>query len=319
MPAKDPHPSPEPKAPSPGWLELSLSGPGPAMEAVADFLTRLGSGGAVFSEDRHGHPGHEQVTAFLPKDDKLEGKVGEFRLYLDGLRRAWPEADWGELETRAILDQDWAEEWKKSFSPMPVGERFWVVPSWREVPAAAKAPGQLVIRLDPGMAFGTGLHATTRACLREIETRVTDPARSVLDFGTGSGILAIAARMLGAERVLAVDLDPVAVEVAQKNLEINGLSGVEFRVAGDDPDAVLGEPPFDLILANIFAPELIRLCPLFLRHLAPSGRLVLAGILHDQAAEVETAFAAAGLSPVARPREEEWVSLIFESPGQRSR
>jgi len=312
MPDKDPPPSQERKAPAPGWLEVSLSGPSLAMEAVADFLTGLGSGGAVFSEDRHGHPGHEVVTAFLPHDDELAGKLDQLRLYLAELRRTWPEADWGELETRAIIDQDWAEEWKKSFAPMPVGERFWVVPSWREVPAPAKAPGQLVIRLDPGLAFGTGLHATTRACLRVIETRVPALARSVLDFGTGSGILAIAARMLGAERVLAVDLDPVAVEVARKNLEINGLTGVEFRVAGADPEAVFSEPPFDLVLANIFAPELIRLRPLLFRHLAPFGRLVLAGILHDQAAEVEAAFTAAGLRLVARPREEEWVNLVLE-------
>ncbi len=312
MPAENPDPPEAPATSTPGWLEVSLCGPSLAMEAVADFLTRLGSGGAVFSEDRHGHPEHEVVTAFLPQDAQLPKKLGRLVLYLEELRRVWPEASWGELETRTILDQDWAEEWKKSFSPMKVGERFWVVPNWREIPAAAQAPGQLVIRLDPGLAFGTGLHATTRACLHQVENRVPDPARSVLDLGTGSGILAIAARRLGAERVLAVDLDPVAVEVARKNLEHNGLAGVEFRVGGADPEAVFSERPFDLVLANIFAPELIRLRPLLLRHLDPAGRLVLAGILHDQAAEVETAFTAAGLRVADRPREEEWVSLIFE-------
>jgi len=315
MPDKE-TPSPgDPTAASKGWLEVSLAGPSLAMEAVADFLTRLGSGGAVFSEDQHGRPGHEVVTAFLPQNEELPAKLEQLRDYLAGLRRTWPEASWGELETRTIIEQDWVEEWKRSFGPMKVGERFWVVPSWREIPAKAQAPGQLVIRLDPGLAFGTGLHATTRACLHEIETRVPDQARSVLDLGAGSGILAIAARMLGAERVLAVDLDPVAVETARKNLEINMLSGVEFRVGGADPEAKFSARPFDLVLANIFANELIRLRPLLLRHLAPFGRLILAGILYHQAEETAAAFTQAGLRVMARPREEEWVSLILERSG----
>ena len=293
-------------------MEVSLCGPTLAMEAIADFLHRLGSAGAVFSEDPKARPGSEMITAFLPRTADLDQKLQELRAYLASLREVWPHSAWGEIETRTVIEQDWVEEWKKSFSPMPVGERFWVVPTWREVPEQARQAGQFVIRIDPGMAFGTGLHASTRACLRQVEILVPERARSVLDLGTGSGILAMAARILAAERVLAVDLDPAAVEAARKNAEINGLSGIEFRVGGADPEARLSGQPFDLVLANIFAHELIRLKPLLLRHLAPAGRLVLAGILFQQAEEVEAAFQEAGLRLLERPREEEWVSLVFE-------
>jgi len=304
--------SPPASADAPGWMEVSLCGPTLAMEAIADFLHRLGSAGAVFSEDPKARPGSEVITAFLPRAADLGEKLQELRTYLAGLRQLWPESAWGELETRTVIEQDWVDEWKKSFSPLPVSERFWVVPTWREVPEPAKQPGRLVIRLDPGMAFGTGLHASTRACLHEIETLVPERTRSVLDLGTGSGILAIAGRMLGADRVLAVDLDPAALKVAQKNAEINGISGIEFRAGGADPEARLSNQPFDLVLANIFANELIRLKPLLLRHLAPAGWLVLAGILFQQAEEVEAAFQQTGLRLVERPREEEWVALVFE-------
>ena len=206
------------------------------------------------------------------------------------------------LETRAIPDQDWNEVWKSHFAPIPVSPRLWVVPSWRlsEAPADAKA-----LVLDPGMAFGTGTHATTALCMRAIDRIVAaHPGMAVLDVGTGSGILAIAAKLLGAGRVVGTDNDPVAVRVAQENAELNK---VELDLSMATLHGVDG--PFPLVVANIMAHTLIELAPLLVRQVAAGGTLLLSGILDFQADDVETAFVKAGLRAAGRDEQGEWVLI----------
>jgi ribosomal protein L11 methyltransferase len=184
---------------------------------------------------------------------------------------------------QAVEDQDWVRLTQSQFAPVPVTDDFWIVPTWHEVPAAAKT----VIRLDPGLAFGTGTHPTTRMCLRWIATRA--PALSagwsrVLDYGCGSGILAIGAALHGAKVIDAVDIDPAAVESTQANATANGVT-----LNAALPDAAQGEYP--LVLANILATPLKLLAPLLTEHVASGGHLVLAGILSRQAAELQAAYA----------------------------
>ena len=208
-----------------------------------------------------------------------------------------------------IPDRDWGEEWKKGLGPVSVG-RLFLRPSWI---GAAPPPGAAEVVLDPGMAFGTGTHATTSLCLSAIDDFLSRrPGASVLDVGTGSGLLAIAARKLGAGRVAANDNDPVAMAVAAENAERNGAA---LELTGDPPSAIQGS--FDLVVANILANVLVDLAPDLALRTAPGGEVVLAGVLVPQEAEVARAFLACGLSPLPGERRGEWALLRFRRPGGR--
>lgn len=188
-------------------------------------------------------------------------------------------ADCEVVGVRPVADTDWVRLTQSQFDPVPITPDFWIVPSWHEPPAAART----VIRLDPGLAFGTGTHPTTRMCLRWIATH--DVAqRRVLDYGCGSGILAIAAAKFGATPVDAVDIDPAAVESTRLNASANGVA-----LAAGLPEHARGA--YDVVLANILATPLKVLAPLLCAHVAPGGHLVLAGILERQADELREAYA----------------------------
>jgi ribosomal protein L11 methyltransferase len=220
----------------------------------------------------------------------------------DSARRA-AEALAGAVEE--IADQDWGEAWKKGLGAFSVG-RVFIRPSWIE---AAIPAGAVEVVLDPGMAFGTGTHPTTALCLAALsDLLAARPGAAVLDVGTGSGLLAIAARKLGAARVRGNDNDPVAVGVARENAERNG---AEVQLSTDPLPAISGR--YDLVVANILANTLVELAPEIAAHTAPGGVAVVSGILAPQEVEVVAAYAAAGLTP--RPdldrRDGEWSLLAF--------
>jgi ribosomal protein L11 methyltransferase len=203
-----------------------------------------------------------------------------------------------------LPDKDWNEVWKSHFAPIEISPRLWVCPSWRQ---GETPPGAKVLVLDPGMAFGTGTHATTSLCMTAIdEILVARPGVSVLDVGTGSGILAIAARLLGAGRTAGTDVDPIAIRVAGENAELNG-------VKLDLSTRSLGEvgSTWDLVVANIMAATLIELATALISKVAPGGELLLSGILDFQADEVATAFQQQGLAMPERRAQGEWVLLRF--------
>jgi ribosomal protein L11 methyltransferase len=205
----------------------------------------------------------------------------------------------------AVADQDWGEAWKKGLGPIAVG-RVFVRPSWV---SAAPPEGAAEVVLDPGMAFGTGSHPTTALCLSALSDLLAGRAgASVLDVGTGSGLLAIAARKLGAGRVRGNDNDAVAVEVARENAARNG---VEVELSAEPLARIDGR--YDLIVANILANTLVELAPDVAAHLAPGGVAVVSGILGPQEDEVRAAYAAAGLAPdpAQDRRDGEWSLLAF--------
>ena len=179
-----------------------------------------------------------------------------------------------------VPEQDWVRLTQSQFAPVEITPEFWIVPTWHEPPAQARQ----VIRLDPGLAFGTGTHPTTRMCLRWIATRGGLAGQRVLDYGCGSGILAIGAAKHGATDIDAVDIDPAAVESTELNADANGV-----RLKAGLPDASAGR--YDVVLANILATPLKVLAPLLCAHVAPGGALVLAGILERQADELKAAYA----------------------------
>jgi ribosomal protein L11 methyltransferase len=212
-------------------------------------------------------------------------------------------------ELAEIPDRDWGEEWKKGLGPITVG-RVFLRPSWID---ATPPPGSAEVVLDPGMAFGTGTHATTSLCLAAIDDFLSRrPGASVLDVGTGSGLLAIAARKLGAGRVAANDNDPVAVAVAAENAARNG---AQLELTGDPPEAIAGS--FDLVVANILANVLVDLSPALAAKISLGGELVLAGILVPQEEEVRLPFLAQGLEPLPGERRGEWSLVRFRRPVAR--
>jgi ribosomal protein L11 methyltransferase len=208
-----------------------------------------------------------------------------------------------------VADQDWGESWKKGLGPISVG-RVFVRPSWIQ---AAVPAGAAEVILDPGMAFGTGTHPTTALCLGALSAVLQRrPGASVLDVGTGSGLLAIAARKLGAGRVLGIDNDPVAVKVAQENAALNGVA-LEL---GEEPLARL-PGSFEVVVANILANTLVDMAADIARRLAPEGVALLSGILAPQADDVRAAYVAAGLAPCPEldGQDGEWVVLGFRRAG----
>ena len=217
----------------------------------------------------------------------------------------------GDLEVRPVHEEDWAAAWKQHFPVMRIGRRLVIKPTWRRHRAQ---PDDVVLALDPGMAFGTGLHPTTRLCLAGIE-RWSDQGviagRTAIDVGCGSGILAIAAAKLGATSVLGVDTDPVAVEATTANAKRNGLAR---RIPARRASLPTEGGPWDLVLANLIASLLVMLADELAAALRPGGRMLASGIFIDREPEVRAAFEATGLRIVERTGEGDWVALDVERP-----
>ncbi len=293
--------------PGQSWIEVSVGTNGEGAEAVSELFNRYGTGGAVVStnfdsDDR----GVVTVKTYLPVG---EGGVKARKRLEEGLwhlSQLYPLPD---PIFQVLAYEDWAIAWQKHFPLLHIGRRWVIRPPWLEY---HPRPGELVIELEPGMAFGTGLHPTTRMCLLTIE-ELARPGMRVLDLGTGSGILAIAAARLGARSVLALDTDPTAVRVAQANVVTNKVAD-RVRVEHGSLRGLKADN-WHLILVNILARTIIALLEEGLaKYLAPEGKLVAAGIVEEQGEKVERAFASQGLTINDCRREGVWVTLIGEHP-----
>lgn len=249
------------------------------------------------------------IRFYLGGNSALDGWEEKLRGILDDATRIWQLGEPMTYECSRVLEDDWAEQWKVHFKPLRIGKHLLVVPTWEE---ARPEPGDLIIRMDPGRAFGTGHHETTRLCLHWLEEWAESwgdsRARSVLDVGTGSGILSIAAVWFGAEHVTAVDNDPEAIEVAKENIELNGLSERVSAIEGSASDV---DGQFDAVIANIQANPLIEMAGTLAERVAADGRLVLSGILIEQRESVQAAYEREGLKCLETKAEGEWCLLIF--------
>jgi ribosomal protein L11 methyltransferase len=278
------------------WLEIAVPAHAEAVEAVSEILARVGYNGVAVEEPLE-RSGPHVVKAYLVHDRIARIRVRRVRDALGHLQ-AFGLGPIGDLTVREIEEEAWLEKWKASFKPIRIGA-FLVRPTWSDAD-----PGDAtVLSLDPGMAFGTGLHPTTQACLRAL-SRMNMTGKRVADVGTGSAILAIACAKRGAREVVAVDTDEVAVTEAKANIARNGV-GIDLSVAS----AADLEGTFDVILANIVAAVLQAIAPALAAHLGPGGRLVVAGIIATEEEETVGAFEANGLRAVARDQEGDWVSL----------
>jgi len=297
------------------WLEVSLTVSGEAAEAVADVFARFAPGGVVHeatqievTPDDKGRPvGPVIVRAYLPADEGLAAARAQLEEALWHLGQILPLP---QPQYRPVAEADWSEAWKADFKPIRIGKRLVIVPAWLNPPLA---PDDVPIRLDPGMAFGTGTHPTTQLCLAAIE-RHLQPGTPVIDLGTGSGILAIAAAKLGAGPLLAVDIDDEAVRVAKENAAANGVADHIHIEKGSLAEVLahqfgMASAPF--VVANILARVIVDLLGQGLAQaVTPGGLLVVSGILASQAFEVNAALKTRDLTILAHEHIEDWTAII---------
>lgn len=303
------------------WREVAVTVSSQGEEAVADLFYQLGCTGVSVEDpallqsyiesgtwDYHDFgevnvTGKSVIKGYFWENDELEEKLARLEGGLKGILERFPA--WViQVKGTSVQEEDWADAWKVYFKPIRVGRSFIVKPTWEK--AKTKA-GDIVLEIDPGMAFGTGTHATTTLCLEALE-EIVRPGQKVYDLGTGSGILAIAAAKLGAAAE-GVDLDPVAVKVARENIALNRIGDKVKVHRGDLGTALKGEA--DIVVANIIADVILSLLPDLSRILKKGGHFLASGIISGRAAEVEEGLRAMGLEIVGRREKDSWV--LFHS------
>jgi ribosomal protein L11 methyltransferase len=297
------------------WLELATTAEAEAVESVSAVFAEYGQGVAIEQVVESSRDGDivtlppdapVLIKTYLPlrdaATDERRAQIEKAVWALGKLRAVGP------LQVRTLRETDWANAWKEYFFVHRIGRRIVIVPSWRQAEYDPR-PDDVVLLLDPGMAFGTGLHPTTRLCLQALEALPVRPGMRVLDVGAGSGILAIAAARLGASHVEAVEIEPVAAGVCQQNVERNGVADV-VRVRHGSLLDVTPDEPFDLLLANISIATLLELHPLLAQQLRPGGLAVLSGVLAERVGELRDALVASGWRHERTDQEQDWTALL---------
>ncbi|MBH8602934.1 50S ribosomal protein L11 methyltransferase [Thermoactinomyces sp. CICC 10522] len=307
------------------WMEIVIHTNQEAVEAVSFLLQELGADGVAIEDPEVLHRAWEnrygEIIELSPDDYPEEGV--RIKAYLSELEIEDPEAllqkvreglehlkhsglniSPGTVTHRMVNENDWADEWKKYYKVSKISDRITIKPTWEEYDPS---PGEKVIELDPGMAFGTGTHPTTALCIHLLEQALT-PGDRVIDVGCGSGVLSIVAGKLGAEYVLALDLDPLAVEKTRENVETNHLSGVIEAREGDLLKGV-GQTA-DLVVANILAEIIVLLVHDLPRVLKPGGAFIASGIIEEKAKWVEASLLDAGLEVLETKHQDGWVAIL---------
>jgi ribosomal protein L11 methyltransferase len=302
------------------WKEMSLCTPPEMVEIVANFLLDEDSRGVVIEDitekdpfwDRK-HMGWLWVRAYYPPEriENLRQKLG---VYLRELSRLFPQSEPPILDLRDLPQEDWAETWKQFFTPIQVTPYLLIRPSWDSTPVPK---GVETIVLDPGMAFGTGKHPTTRLCIQAlyegiIQLQNGSPGSNffnLLDVGTGSGIIAMCSARMGIPRVLGIDIDPVAIQTARKNVRLNNL---ERRVEiSPEPLESITEK-FDIVVANLVTEILLEIKRQLVARLNPRGYLIISGILKGQGSMVKREFLKEQLEFHSAYNDDDWCSLVFQ-------
>ena len=282
------------------WTQLSVRTSPASIDALANFLIERGAPGVVLKKNG--------LDAFFAAPHAGAPLRRDINRFVDAVTRLFPGARKPRLQWRVVKPENWEHSWKRFIKPRRVGKTFWVTPPWLEPP---KFRRRRVITIEPGMAFGTGTHATTRGCMEFLEwvsERLPTGRFTALDVGTGSGTLAIALAHLGAREVRAIDNDPVALRVARENCRANGVAET-ICLSGARLNAIRRR--FDVVAANLTAETLLELAAALEKKVATKGFLILSGILHAKAGAVTRRFAAR-FRVVKRKQSREWVSLLLQ-------
>ena len=299
------------------WLKIEISAPAELMDALGNFLTETGAQG-VFQESLtpqntaadFPEPVIEEILkAYFPQDIRSEKRIVAVQKYIDSLHEIFPDFEKPSFTTEIICDPDWGEQWKKYFKPIRVSNNIIVKPTWERYTPASR---DIVIEIDPGMAFGTGQHASTRMCIEAIEDVIMKDRSikewKVLDVGCGTGILGITAAKMGAQDVICVDIDKKAVEIAGENAAINNVEG-SLRILNKNAAAI--DKPRNLIIANLTAKLLLYLGLHLIQLLLPEGYMIISGIIELDAKNIEEHFAADPLTIYKVITEKEWVCYVL--------
>lgn len=306
------------------WQEITVKTTEEAQEAVANLFYEMGAAGVVIEDprvlarymaedsgDAHELPAdltdanHVVIKGYLPMDDLLQKRLTNFSNELEKLGQFFNQYS-AEVSLAEIAEEDWANSWKEYYKPEKIGEKIVIVPSWEQY---EPQEGEIILRLDPGMAFGTGNHPTTAMSIRLLE-KYLKPHFNVIDVGTGSGVLAITAAKLGAQRVLALDIDSMAVKIAQQNAAENGVEG---KIEARYNDLLAGiEEKAHFIVANIVADTILALTPQAVPLLYPEGYYLVSGIIEERWLEVQEALEKAGLTIVEKTQEGHWVTALAQ-------
>jgi ribosomal protein L11 methyltransferase len=320
------------------WIEISIYTTTEGIEPVSGCLYQLGFTGLQIEDAgdfrrflenkdrgwdyveetlaRNRRDAETCVKAYVTDEEAGREKLEAVRAGTEGLRKLLPEWDLGRLEVRTarVREEDWANNWKQYFKSFPVGKRLWIKPSWEDRSAAD--PERILLEIDPGSVFGTGLHETTQLCLELLETYVK-PDMSVLDIGCGSGILAIAACLFGAGQAVGADMEPGAAGTVARNAAGNGLLPERVRVYTGNiltdaglRAAVLRDGPYDLALANITADVIIEAAPWIGGLLKPGGLCVVSGIIEERGPEVVRALESGGFMLLDTVKKKDWLALV---------
>lgn len=282
------------------WIEISVRYAPENSEAISNFLFDQGASGLIEGEDT--------LTAFFPPHLNSTDLQKKLKKYLCELSKMGSYGTAPVISARKVLTKDWNAEWKKHYQPVTIKNQLYIKPSWLEEPAGSPPH---VIEIDPQMAFGTGTHATTKLLLEFIVDTIKG-GESILDIGTGTGILAIAAAKLGALKTIALDVDPIAVETARSNIKKNKVFEQIFLFTG--PVHALKNGRFSVIFMNINRIEILKLLPMMSEFLDYKGQLLLSGILSDEEPLMLPAIEKAGLTVVQVIREQDWSAFKAEKP-----
>ena len=288
------------------WAQVTIATSQEASDAVANYLFEHDATGVEIKDSPASNAPTVTLISYFPTDDLIGARVQGLREFLTNLTQAGIDAQPAKVSLKSIEADNWSEQWRSAFPPQRIGKRLVIAPTWDDI---VPQPSEVFIRLDPGMAFGTGQHATTQLALELLEIAIAD-TDVVADIGTGSGILAIAAVKLGAKRVDAVDLDATTIPIAQSNIQLNkvesvirlyhgdGLNALEKQMASTLPEKTgmrdLLLPKYPLIVANILTKVLLPMIPRCPKFLEPGGRLILSGILATETQQIETQLGANG-------------------------
>lgn len=264
------------------WAQVTITTSQEASEAVANYLFERDATGIEIRDIPSSNSPAVTLISYFPTDDLIGERVHNLREFLASLILAGIDTQPAKVTLTSIEEDNWSEQWRSAFPPQKIGKRLVIAPTWDDI---VTEPSEVLIRLDPGMAFGTGQHPTTQLALELLEAAIK-AGEVVADIGTGSGILAIVAAKLGAKRVDAVDLDATTIPIAQSNIQINKVESVIRLHQGDGLNA-LERQKYPLIVANILTKALLPMIPICPRFLEPAGRLILSGILATEASQIE--------------------------------
>ena len=264
------------------WAQVTITTSQEASDAVANYLFESDATGVEIRDNRASNSPSVTLISYFPTDDLIGERVHDLREFLASLIQVGIDTQPAKVTLESIEEGNWSEQWRSAFPPQKIGKRLVIAPTWDEI---VPEPSEVLIRLDPGMAFGTGQHPTTQLALELLEISIKG-SNAVADIGTGSGILAIAAAKLGAKRVDAVDLDATTIPIARSNIQLNNVESVIHLHQGDGLNT-LGRQKYPLIIANILTKVLLPMIPICPTFLEPAGRLILSGILVQEASQIE--------------------------------